>query len=133
VAVNIALMDRRTSALPTKLGQAPTSSPRTTEKRRKNLGSLFSSLTFRSVSPVVVPPAQRGSGEDGEPDSTCIRDRSPDSWFSASITTAATTHDEDEGCYIDDGSQRSSMVTTAEGLPSQSTQQSLLMELPDEL
>lgn len=131
----MALMNRPPSGLPTKLGQAPTTSPRTTEKRRQNLGSLFSSLTLRSVSPVIVAPLRQSSEDDEERNATISDKQLRNSRLSTSGGPAVSTHDEDEGCYIDDGSQRSSMMAVGERgeCPSRTSRRCMLMQLPDEL
>ena len=128
-------MDRPPSALSTKLGQAPTSSPRTTEKRRRNLGSLFSSLALKSVSPVIVAPAERSDEEDDQRRATSSSVRLRSSQLSASGHATMTAHDEDEGCYMDGGSQQNSGVTTVDRIedPSGTKRSCPLLDLPDEL
>ena len=59
------------TALPTKLGQGPTSSPRTTENNRRRLGGLFSALSLSSGSAASVagpskPPVRPASSEANE-------------------------------------------------------------------
>lgn len=133
----------------TKIGQAPTDSPRTLESNRRRLGSLFSTLTIGSSD------SDPASAENGTPSKSRAAAQGSGwlSWLSpARKSGIASSHgsseheeddlegkDEDEGCFIDGESLEGSMTLTL-GSDRRNTRRrivveqiSLLYGLPDEL
>ena len=86
------------TALPTKLGQGPTSSPRTTENNRRRLGGLFSALSLSSGSTPPTagpskPPIRQASSEANE---TPTKPASKGGWLTWLTPTMAQNADESD-------------------------------------
>lgn len=58
------------TAIPTKLGQAPTDTPRTLALNRRRLGSLFASMTMGNTEGTTSSTAPSSSRESGTPSKT---------------------------------------------------------------